>query len=128
MAHDFGLLLLRLTTAGFMFFAHGLPKMLAFSEKSATFRDPLGFGSEISLALAVFAEFICAALVLAGFYTRYALVPLIITMLVAGLIVHAPDPFAKKELALLFAAGFTTLLLTGAGRFSVDGMRKGNEG
>lgn len=125
MAHDLGLLLLRLTMAGFMLFAHGLPKVLAFTEKSATFRDPLGLGSEVSLALAVFAELVCSALVFAGFYTRYALVPLIVTMAVAGFIVHAPDPFAKQELALMYAAVFVTLMLTGPGRFSVDGLRKG---
>lgn len=127
MTHDLGLLLLRAVMAGFMLFGHGLPKVLAYAEKSATFRDPLGVGSEVSFALAVFAEFVCAALVLAGAFTRYALVPLIITMAVAGLIVHAPDPFAKKELALMFAAGYTALLLLGPGRFSVDGVRKGNK-
>lgn len=127
MAHDLGLLLLRVTLAGFMFFAHGLPKVLAYAEKSATFRDPLGLGSEVSFALAVFAEFVCAVLVLAGFYTRVALVPLIVTMAVAGFIVHAPDPFAKQELALMYATVFVTLMLTGPGRFSVDGLRKGSK-
>lgn len=120
---DLGLLLLRLAGAGFMLFAHGLPKLMAWGEKSAGFRDPLGLGSELSFALVVFAEFVCAAFVLVGFRTRLALAPLIVNMAVAGLVAHAPDPFAKKELALLFLTIFTTLALTGPGRYSLDGMK-----
>ena len=44
----------------------------------------------------------------------------LITMLVAGLVQHAADPWAKKELALLYAVAFATLLFTGPGAWSVD--------
>ena len=56
----------------------------------------------------------------AGLYLPMLAVPLIITMAVAAFIVHAEDPFSRKEHALLFLVPYLTLMLTGAGRFSLD--------
>ena len=36
--------------------------------------------------------------------------------------VHGADPFAKKELALLYGAGALTLMLTGPGQLSLDAL------
>ncbi len=120
LAADVGLLVLRLGTGGFMLFAHGAKKLADYPELSERFSDPLGVGAPTSLALAIFAEFFCSLLVMAGAATRLAVVPLIITMLVAALIIHGDDPWSNKEFALLYALPFVTLGLTGAGRFSVD--------
>jgi putative oxidoreductase len=63
---------------------------------------------------------LCSLLVIIGLFTRYAVVPLIITMLVAILIVHGNDPWTQRELPLLYAVTFTTLFFTGAGKYAVD--------
>lgn len=119
---DAGLLFLRLAIGAMMLFGHGLPKLLAFSEKAETFSDPLGVGSTTSLVLAIFGEVVASALVMAGLATRAAAVPLLVTMLVAAFVVHADDPWQRKEFALLFAVPALTLVLTGAGRFSLDAL------
>ena len=84
------------------------------------FADPIGMGVELSLVLAVFAEFFCAILLILGFTSRLAAIPLMITMFVAGFIVHGADPFQVKEFALLYGIVFTALLITGPGKFSLD--------
>lgn len=117
---DAGLLLLRVTIGSMMLFGHGLPKLLEFSEKAATFADPLGVGSTTSLVLAIGGEVVASALVIVGLGTRLAAVPLLITMLVAALLVHADDPWARKEFALLYAVPAIVLMLTGPGRFALD--------
>ncbi|MBC86281.1 MAG: transmembrane DoxX protein [Bdellovibrionaceae bacterium] len=117
---DVGLLILRLTFGLSMLFAHGWPKLAGFTEKMAVFPDPIGLGSEVALALAVFAEVFCAALIVVGFKTKYFVVPLIITMLVAVFIIHGNDPFKKMEMGLLYLTAFTTLFFTGPGAFSMD--------
>lgn len=122
-----GLLILRVVP-GVMMLAHGWGKLASFNSMIGKFPDPIGLGSTTSLALTVFAEFFCAAAVVLGLGTRAAAIPLLITMLVAGFVVHGGDPFAKKELALLFAAVFATLPLTGAGRYSVDAKLGGRKG
>ncbi len=116
---NLGLLLLRLSAGGFML-THGYPKLQRLVAGEMRFGDPLGLGPEVSLVLAVFAEFFCAVLVMLGLGTRWATIPLIVTMAVAAFIAHGADPFGRKELALLYLVSFVLLLLTGGGKFSLD--------
>ena len=103
-----------------MLFAHGLPKLLNFSEKAMNFPDPLGVGAQLSLSMAIFAEVFCAAAIMVGLWTRFAAVPLAITMCVAAFIVHADDPFRKQEFALLYLVPLITLIFTDGGRYALD--------
>jgi len=101
---------------------HGIPKISRFfGEGPVKFADPFGLGPEVSLGLAIFAEVGCSILVMIGFKTRWATVPLMITMLVAVFYAHANDPFGRKEPALLFFTLFLSLLISGGGRYSMDG-------
>lgn len=117
-----GLLILRLGVGGMMLFGHGWDKLAHFSEKTAMFPDPIGLGSATSLTLVTFAEFFCALAIIFGLATRFAAIPLVVNMLVAALIFHAGDPWPKKELTLLYATPFVTLLLAGGGKYSLDAL------
>lgn len=118
---DIGLLILRVAIGGMMIGGHGWGKLdKLMSAQEITFADPFGLGPGISLFLAVFAEVFCALLVMLGLATRVAAVPLVITMLTAAFIVHADDPFGKKEFALVYMVPFLTLFFTGPGRLSID--------
>ena len=117
-----GLLILRVSTGLIMLFAHGWGKLINFSTIAPNFPDPIGVGSTVSLALAVFAEVFCAVAVIAGLKTRWAVVPLVITMIVAVGIVHAADPWGKKELGIMYMISFLALFFTGPGKYSVDGV------
>lgn len=116
---DTGLLILRLFAGGAMV-THGYPKFQKVLNGNFQFGDPLGLGPEISLILAAFAELICSVLVIIGITTRFAVIPLIITMGVAFFIVHGSDDFKTKELAFIYMGIFITLFLTGPGKFSAD--------
>lgn len=117
-----GLLILRVSTGLIMLFAHGWGKLINFGTLSTQFGDPIGLGPTVSLALAVFAEVFCSVAVIAGLKTRWAVVPLIITMIVAVGIVHAADPWGRKELGVMYLISFLTLFFTGPGKYSVDGI------
>lgn len=100
---------------------HGIPKLLLlFSASPVQFPSVLGMSPELSLGLTVFAEVFCSVLILAGFATRLAAVPLIITMVIAITIIHGADPISMKEPALHYLLVYTVLLLAGSGRFSID--------
>jgi putative oxidoreductase len=116
---DIWLLAIRIAIAAFML-THGLPKFLNLMHGNYAFADPIGIGEKASLLLVVFAEVICSTFILIGLGTRLATIPLIITMLIAAVIVHGNDPFAKKELALLYLLVFISLLILGSGRYSID--------
>ena len=119
MKPDFGILFLRVSL-GLLMASHGLGKAQDLFAGRTDFADPLGIGPVASLALAAFAELLCALAVAVGFKTRWAAVPVVITMLVAIFTVHADDPFSRKEKAVVYAVGFLALALTGGGRYSLD--------
>ena len=119
-AVDFALLLARLGIAAFML-VHGIPQlvMLLLGEP-VQFPTVLGISAELSLGFAVFAEVIGSIFLLAGFATRLAVVPLIITMLAAAFLVHGADPFSVKETSLLYLLVYVVLFYAGSGKYSVD--------
>ena len=93
--------------------------MMNFSQLSETFPNVLGFGSYMSLMLAIFAEFCCSLFLMAGLLLRITLIPMIITMGVAFFDIHdamLPD----GELALIYLVVFIILYLVGPGRYSLD--------
>lgn len=120
---DVALAVLRVVAAATMIGAHGWPKLADWSTKSQTFSDPLGVGSAASLALAIGAELVASAFVLVGWHARLAAIPVATTMAVAAFVRHAADPFAKKELALVYLAAFLVVAIGGAGAWSIDALR-----
>jgi putative oxidoreductase len=117
---DIALLIIRVAS-GLILITHGWPKLINFADRMHSFSDPFHIGSPASLALAVFAEFICSILLVIGYFSRFATIPLIITMATIILMVHWNDPFGKKELPLLYLASFLTIFFAGPGKYSLDG-------
>ncbi len=113
------LLILRVA-AGLIMVPHGYKKLINYSEKSGDFMNFLGLGDEISLALVIGAEFFCALLLISGLFTRLALIPLIIAMMVAAFDSHNGDIFGDGELAFLYLAAYVTLFISGPGKWSAD--------
>lgn len=137
LATSAGLLILRLGVAGFML-GHGWGKVqMLRGGQVEMIGDPIGIGSMATLVLLIFAEFVCAALVLVGLLTRLAAGPLVIAMAVAAFVAHGDDPWTmdtayaqvfagerdlpmSKQPALMFLVPFLALVFTGPGRFSLD--------
>jgi putative oxidoreductase len=116
---DVAVAILRIATSATML-THGIPKLMRILEGDLDFRDPIGLGPELSLMLITFAEFFCAFLVLIGFATRLAAVPLIIGMAVTYFIVHGDDPFSRSEKSFMFMYLYILIFFTGSGKFSLD--------
>jgi putative oxidoreductase len=94
---------------------------------SEKFPDIIGIGSMTALILVIFAEVVCAAMIMVGWYTRFAALSLAITMAVAFFLAHGASlaPGAHSgELAFIYLAASVALLFAGAGRFSLD-VKKG---
>jgi putative oxidoreductase len=124
---NLGLTLLRMFT-GIGLMTHGFSKF----PPSAQFVEgveKMGFPFAIAFAwAAALAEFAGGALLLAGLFTRPAAFFILFTMLVAVLGVHINDPFARKEMALLYGFLALAFLLMGAGQWSVDALIHSNSG
>lgn len=107
---------------GLLLMNHGIQKWSNFQELSLSFPDPLGVGSAMSLALAIFAELVCSMAFVAGVLYRLALLPMIFTMGMAFFVIHANDSFSVKELAFVYLAVFILMYIAGPGKFSIDYM------
>ncbi len=117
--NNIGLALLRILTSG-MLLTHGIPKFQKMLAGDFEFIDPIGIGASPTLFLAIIAEFICPILIIIGFKTRWVALPPAIAMFVAIVFYHSADPFAVKELALLYLVIFITIMFLGPGRYSID--------
>lgn len=117
---NLALLIARVGIAALML-THGIPKLgMLLSGEPVQFLPFMGLSAKFSLGLAVFAEVICSVFLLVGFATRLAVIPLIITMLVAVFVVHAADPFSSKEPGFQYLLVYIVLLIMGGGKYSVD--------
>lgn len=116
---DGALLFFRLFV-GCSMLTHGWAKLSAFGTLSEIFPDPLGVGSMLSLILILCAEVGCSMALIFGFMIRLATLPLMFGMLMAFFAIHANDPFAVKELALLYLGMYVFLLWAGGGKYAID--------
>ena len=117
-AVSFLLLLIRLFF-GILFFMHGLDKLTNFNELSFTFPSVLGFGSYMTLMVAIFCEFACSMFLITGLMTRILLIPMILSMAVAFFDIH-DAMMPEGELSLIYLVIFLGLFIAGPGRYSVD--------
>jgi putative oxidoreductase len=97
-------------------------KMIHFQEMQTQFYSFMGMGSKFTLIIAIIVEVLCALFIVLGLFTRLAVIPLIILMLVVVFGAHAGKPMAESEMSLMYLAAFVTLLFCGPGRISIDGM------
>ena len=104
---------------GVLFFMHGVDKMMNFSSLSESFPSVLGFGSYMSLMVAVFCEFCCSLFLIAGLMVRLVTIPMIVSMGVAFFYIH-DAMMPEGELSLIYLIVFLLLFLAGPGRYSLD--------
>ncbi|QJD80599.1 DoxX family protein [Spirosoma rhododendri] len=116
---DGALLLLRIGIAVLMI-PHGLQKLNGFDKMQNEFVSFMGLGPKLSLVLAMSAELGCSILLLVGLFTRFATIPLIITMLTALFMAHQGALFGDGEKNGLFITMFLVLLILGPGEYSLD--------
>ena len=126
---SFGLLLIRVVL-GAVFMFHGSQKLLGwwdgpgmegFTKMIEGFEIPM---PQVGAYLSALTELIGGALLLVGFLTRLAAIPVVFNMLVAIYFVHwgsfaLPD---GMEYALTLAIVAAALIFTGAGKFSIDAL------
>lgn len=117
---DIGKLALRLLFGLSLAFNHGWPTLKGVFSGASDFPDPLGLGPETTMLLVGSAEFVFVLFVIAGLFTRIAIIPVIFNFIVALFIFHAGDPFGRKEMAYLYLTAMTVIMFIGPGRYSMD--------
>ncbi len=123
---DVGPLVLRLAL-GAIFFYHGYDKIFVKGIPAITgFMTSLGLPLPMLMAYLVsYGELISGILLIVGFLTYWVAIIDIIIALVAFFTVHAAKGFAISgggyEFIMLIFAASVAILISGAGKYSVDG-------
>ncbi len=126
--HSFSTLLIRLMV-GTVFLSEGIQKFLFAAERGAGRFEKVGLPSPEFLGSFVGSfEIICGLLILLGFLTRLAAVPLIIIMIVAFFTTKLPTLMEKGFWEFAHASrtdwamflGSIYLVIKGGGKWSVD--------
>jgi putative oxidoreductase len=121
-AFNASLLMIRLV-AGFVMLQHGYDKLTHFNERIPTMINFMGIGQKWSLVLVIFSEFFCSLLLIIGLFSRFAAIPLFITMFVVFWKVNNFAFFAEDAVALYMAC-YLLIIIVGPGKISVDSMIK----
>ena len=122
--------------SGIMFMQFGLQQIANYDFMLAHFPSVLGMSSEASLITMIVIEMLFSAFLIFGFFTRFAVIPPIISMIMAEYYILANHMPAAMQLTvssyaivmslqpgylpLMFIGMFLFILLAGPGRISVD--------
>lgn len=118
---DLGILLLRLLF-GSLFIYIGYGKIENYHQYMPMFKDYTGLGVKTSYNLVIFAEFFCGILVTIGLFTRLAVIPIMITMLVVLFVVLNDKGFVDKQLPFLYLVLSLVIFVLGSGKYSADAL------
>jgi putative oxidoreductase len=119
--NDAALLILRVLLGLGLFAKHGIEKFTNFGQMKDHFPDPLHIGSTLGLIWALLADGICSILVILGAGTRLAALVIVINLFIVFAFMHKFS-FAggHAEMVYVYLGGFITVLLAGAGKYSID--------
>lgn len=123
---DLATLLLRLIFGG-MFVYYGYMKAANYEAFAPMFQDFIGIGAKLSFNLVIFAELICGFFILIGLLTRFSVIPVFITMIIAFFVAHANDGFNDKAIAFVYMLLCIVIFILGSGRYSADAVLFGKD-
>lgn len=119
---DASILLLRLLVGAFLIW--GVWDNIVSAERMGefvAFMTQFGFpAADILAPLSVYGQFVCGALLVLGFLTRWAGLVIAFNFVVGFLMVHLGDDFRAQFPALILIAVGVYFAAAGAGRFSID--------
>ncbi len=115
---------------GVMFIQFGIRQLVNYNTMCVDFPTVFGLPSEMCLITMIIIELVCSLLIMVGFLTRLAVLPPIVSMILAeyyiihDLLPHTSiyglDSTQPGYLPIMFIGIFLFLLLSGPGKISLD--------
>jgi putative oxidoreductase len=106
-------------------FGYGLKKLKMLINGEDFFYNFLGFGSDITLLLALIGELIAPIFIIIGYKTRFFTALPLFMMFIVVFDVKSGEPFKSYESALLYLISLSIIIIAGPGKYSTDNYIKG---
>jgi putative oxidoreductase len=115
--HDIVLLLVRALFSLELIIVHGIKK---FEELPTDVPNPFGLSTELNYGIAVLSNTLFPILLILGFLSRLAVIPIVMITLTGYFVVHGSDPLPVRDIPFMYSLVGLFLLFAGAGKYSVD--------
>lgn len=100
--------------------AHGFKKIGIGVTEAEHVPNPLHLPEAFNSAFAISANIFFPFLVLIGFCTRLATLPILAVTLTGYFVVHLHDSFLEKDAPFIYSVVFLLILVLGPGKVSID--------
>jgi putative oxidoreductase len=114
------ILIFRILVSAEMIIVHGLKKINNWDDELIHLPNPFGINPHLNLWMAVIANVAMPVLIIAGFLTRLAVLPVLSVTLIGYFVVHGNDSLAVRDVPFMYSICYLLLLITGPGKYSVD--------
>ena len=99
---------------------HGLKKVGIGVEQAELVPNPYHFAVGLNNFLAISANLFFPALVIFGFLTRLAIIPILAVTLSGYFVMHWNDSLLVKDVPFMYSLSYLFLLFIGPGKYSID--------
>jgi putative oxidoreductase len=113
------LLAFRVAVSLQLFLVHGLKKIGIGVPAPEKVPNPYNIPEILNTGIAVAANTICPALIILGFCTRLAALPVVLITLTGYFVIHGDEPLAQRDVPFMYSISFLLIAILGPGRFSL---------
>jgi putative oxidoreductase len=114
------LLIFRVAACVELIVAHGLKKIGVGIEKAEMIPNPLHLPEGLNSVFAIAGNLFFPLLIIVGFLTRLAILPILAITLTGYFLVHWQDPVLVRDTPYIYSIIYLLLLVLGPGKYSVD--------
>ncbi|MET0465848.1 MAG: DoxX family protein [Chitinophagaceae bacterium] len=99
---------------------HGLKKLGVGVEQAENIPNPLGLPGQLNNYFATAANLFFPVLVIVGFLTRVASLPVLAVTMTGYFVLHWHDSLPEKDMPFMYSLSFLLILVLGPGKYSLD--------
>ncbi|MCG2617435.1 DoxX family protein [Terrimonas sp. NA20] len=99
---------------------HGLKKLGVGVEQAENIPNPLGLPEQLNSYFATAANLFFPVLVISGFFTRLAALPILAVTMTGYFVLHWNDSLLEKDMPFMYSVSFLLILVLGPGKYSID--------
>ena len=119
-SYNWTLLLFRILITGEIIVAHGFRKIGIGVPEAEHVPNPYLLPEWLNSNFAIASDIFFPLFVMAGCFTRLAVLPTLAVTLTGYFVVHAHDSLLEKDVPFMYSGAFLLLFVLGPGRYSVD--------